>query len=389
MSQEKQALVFGASGITGWAIAKEALTYPSPTTFTRVIGLTSRPLNVEESGLPQDARLRLHAGLDLSKDAESTITYLRAIPDIVSTTHVYFAAYVHLGWGASDSDSQVRENVNFVTSAVTAIEAVCPKLEFFTFSTGGKWYGFEFGDKVKRVTPLKENAPRIPPPFGDHIFYYQQIDALENLNRGKKWTFADIRPDAIVGFVPNHNAMNIAEPIALYCALWKSLESSVEIPFPGTAETYTSLHSDVSQDVVARMHIFASLHADQTGGEAFNIADADVSSSWKALWPGITSYFGLRGVEPSPDGRLAGEPWVRSKSAKWEQWMQENKVKDKVLDRTCWGFMTTLANDYSTFDRSFDLSKARSIGFDERADHVQSYHKAFDRMRDARIIPVS
>lgn len=28
-----RALVFGASGITGWAVAKEAPKYPTPTTF--------------------------------------------------------------------------------------------------------------------------------------------------------------------------------------------------------------------------------------------------------------------------------------------------------------------------------------------------------------------
>jgi hypothetical protein len=192
------------------------------------------------------------------------------------------------------------------------------------------------------VTPLRESASRVQPPHGDHIFYYQQIDALERLNIGKKWRFADIRPDAIVGFVPNHNAMNIAEPIALYCSLWRSLEVSDKIPFPGTMATYTSLHSDCSQDVVARMHIFASLHPGLSGGESFNIADSDMSSSWESVWPGIAIYFGLEGVGPPLAGQLAGEPWVKSKSAEWERWMHEEHLKDKVLNNTCWGFMTTL-----------------------------------------------
>ncbi|KAK4545423.1 hypothetical protein LTR36_002773 [Oleoguttula mirabilis] len=384
-----QALVFGASGITGWAIVNESLTYPTSTTFSRIIGLTSRPLTVQDAGLPQDPRLQLYAGLDLSKDIESTVAYLHAIPGIEHITHVYFAAYVHLGWGASDSASRARENVKFLTSAVTAIETECPNLHFFTFPTGGKWYGFEFGNAVERVTPLKESAPRVGSPQGDHIFYYYQIDALERLNEGKKWKYADIRPDAIIGFVPNHNAMNLAEPIALYCSLWKSLETSDEIPFPGTTTTYTSLHSDCSQDLVARIHIFASLHPEKTGGEAYNIADADVSNSWEAVWPGIAAYFGLKGVGPPPNGQLAGEPWVKSRSPVWEKWTAEKQLKPKVLESTCWGFMTILANDYATFDRSFDISKARSIGFDERRDHVQSYHIAFDRMRDARIIPTA
>jgi len=173
--------------------------------------------------------------------------------------------------------------------------------------TPRQWYGFEFGSQVKRSTPLSESAPRVPPPHGDHIFYYHQIDALAQLAKGKTWKFADIRPDAIVGFVPNHNAMNIAEPIALYCSLWESLGGSNKIPFPGTQPTYTTLHSDCSQDVVARMHIWASLNLDVTAGESFNVADADMSCSWESVWPGIAAYFGLEGVGPPEAGQLAGE----------------------------------------------------------------------------------
>jgi hypothetical protein len=76
-------------------------------------------------------------------------------------------------------------------------------LQFWTFPTGGKGYGFEFGDKVERVLPLKEKAPRVPAPYGDHIFYYPQVDTLSKLPEHKKWKFADIRPDAIVRSPPN------------------------------------------------------------------------------------------------------------------------------------------------------------------------------------------
>jgi hypothetical protein len=137
--------------------------------------------------------------------------------------------------------------------------------------------------------------------------------------------------------------MNIAEPIALYCSLWKSLGGSDKIPFPGTKATYISLHSDCSQDVVARMHIWASLNPDVTAGESFNVADSDTSCSWESVWPGIAAYFGLEGVGPPEAGQLAGEAWVKSKSAEWEAWMRGKQPKDEVLDNTCWGFMTTLA----------------------------------------------
>ena len=62
-----QALVFGASGITGWAITNSALSYPTRTTFSYVIGLTSRPLTQETARFASDPRLELNAGLDLSE----------------------------------------------------------------------------------------------------------------------------------------------------------------------------------------------------------------------------------------------------------------------------------------------------------------------------------
>ena len=90
-----QALVFGASGITGWAITNSALSYPTPTAFSRIIGLTSRPLSQEASGFPSDSRLQLYSGLDLSQDAATIEKYLKNIENVDQITHVYFAGTIH------------------------------------------------------------------------------------------------------------------------------------------------------------------------------------------------------------------------------------------------------------------------------------------------------
>jgi hypothetical protein len=47
-------------------------------------------------------------------------------------------AYVHRGWGDEGSEERIKENVDFIINAVTAVEAVCPNLQFWTFPTGGK-----------------------------------------------------------------------------------------------------------------------------------------------------------------------------------------------------------------------------------------------------------
>lgn len=39
---------------------------------------------------------------------------------------------------------------------------------------------------------------RLPEPAGSKLIYYALIDVLEKESKGKKWTWCDIRPDAIV-----------------------------------------------------------------------------------------------------------------------------------------------------------------------------------------------
>lgn len=141
--------------------------------------------------------------------------------------------------------------------------------------------------------------------------------------------------------MPNHNPMNIAEPLALYLSLWKSFAASSKVPFPGTSESWTHLQSNISSDQLGRFHIFASLNPDLTAGKAFNIADTDEGMSWEMVWPGIAAYFGLEGVGPSVDGN-SGERWVKSLETKWDGWTEENGLREKVLNNTCWEFMTVV-----------------------------------------------
>jgi hypothetical protein len=90
----KQALIFGASGISGWALARECLTYPSEDTFSRIVALSNQPLNKEEFLISEKdaARLDLHAGVDLGKGVDDSDLQQRfsSIAGIEKTTHVYY-----------------------------------------------------------------------------------------------------------------------------------------------------------------------------------------------------------------------------------------------------------------------------------------------------------
>jgi hypothetical protein len=137
--------------------------------------------------------------------------------------------------------------------------------------------------------------------------------------------------------------MNIAQPMALYISLWKFLNPRTPVPFPGTKLSYTHLHSDCSQDQAAKMHIYASLHPKHTAERSFNIADMDEPNSWEMVWPGICQYFGLEAAGPPESGSLAGEAWVISRQAHWDNWATSQNIKKDVLGETAWNFLTTVA----------------------------------------------
>lgn len=94
MSEENHALVFGASGINGWAITNALLSgYPSPDAFSRVTALTNRPLSRDVAQWPESEKLQLVSGIDLLAEGgiESIKKELQTrIRDVSNVTHVYF-----------------------------------------------------------------------------------------------------------------------------------------------------------------------------------------------------------------------------------------------------------------------------------------------------------
>lgn len=97
-TSSRHALVFGASGITGWALTRELLRYPTTSTFQRVIGLTNRPLTKSASLFPEDERLELYSGVNLQAGPAAVELRLKEINGIDAITHVYFTGqYIYLG----------------------------------------------------------------------------------------------------------------------------------------------------------------------------------------------------------------------------------------------------------------------------------------------------
>lgn len=67
--QSRTALVFGASGITGWAIIREAL-ISHLVDFDRVIGVTNRPFEEYRLSLTYE-NLSMVSGVDLTSGVDA------------------------------------------------------------------------------------------------------------------------------------------------------------------------------------------------------------------------------------------------------------------------------------------------------------------------------
>jgi hypothetical protein len=87
------ALIYGASGISGWAIVNAILNdYPSKDTFSKVSALVNRPLSREMALWPDDPRLQIVSGIDLLKGSQEDLNKAikDKVPDVDSVTQVFF-----------------------------------------------------------------------------------------------------------------------------------------------------------------------------------------------------------------------------------------------------------------------------------------------------------
>ncbi|KAL6901088.1 hypothetical protein GGI43DRAFT_433838 [Trichoderma evansii] len=393
----RTALVFGASGITGWAILREALKYPTPSTFRKVIGLTNRPLDRSKSFLPEDSRLTIAHGIDLTGTVDDVVAKLAGIDSIKDVTDVYFAAYVQPA-GASDFEGFeiLKEvNVQILETAVQAVERVSPNLRFWTLQTGGKSYGFVHVPQLGfPKVPAKESDPRIPQPYEDQVFYYAQHDSLQKLSVGKNWRFVEIRPDLVIGFVPGGgNAMNYVQALGLFLSFYadrerQSPESKKTIAYPGPLAVYNSHYTEIGQTTLAKAHIFVSNLDGIVNGEIYNVGDAPVTAggTWAEKWASICGMFGLEGVAPDTSS-LSVSRYMAQHREEWANFEAKYGLATGIIERTSWEFMDVLTS-LPVFDRQYDLTKITTAGFENRsADVLQNYIEAFDLMRAAKIIP--
>ena len=297
-----------------------------------------------------------------------------------------------------DPAEEISVNIQLLERAVNASQHLAKNLKFVLLPTGTKAYGvqcldqFPFADKL----PLSEELPRIPEPWQSQNFYYNMCDWLEQECKGKSWTWCEIRPDMIVGFVPNNNVYCLAQTLATYLAAYGQIEGEgAECAFPGTETSWKNLSNDSSQDIIARFSIHCALNPGPCGqGQAFNVADHSKPTSWSLKWPVLCEFFGLKGTPP-PAGGSGPAPgqYLSEHLEEWKELEQKHGLatgrvgNDRSLAIFQFFIMTLLS-----FDRQLDLSASHKAwnsggGKAEEVDIQAAWWTAFKRFRQAKIIP--
>lgn len=417
MATEKHALVFGASGVSGWGVVNQLTTYPTPTTWASITGTTNRQLSPSDAFLPEDSRISLVSGIDLTKSAPEVAQIMKAkIPNIGKITHVFFTAYVHmnertfqilqdsyshLAEGAvepptphtPDWHKMVRElNIGIVQNATGALNEIAPNMRFFVMQTGGKHYGMDSGPQVVPGLlnpPYEESRPRLTGKAAEPVFYYGQCDAVAAANKGQSWTWCEARPDVIVGFVPSLGSVSgqdAARLLGLYLSLYRKVHGEgSEVPFPGTQKSWTNVHTDSFQDTIGKVSIWAAIN-DHGDGTAFNCVDKP--TTWKEKWETICAFFNLKGTGPGDKawGMMDVMTWVQQNKEARDQLIKESGLIGDSWENANWIFLFAIlvVIDY---DREYDMKKAQGLGFADQSQGAHGWIETFKRLRTAKIIP--
>ncbi|CAN9448398.1 unnamed protein product [Alternaria sp. RS040] len=325
------ALVYGASGISGWSIVNAILNgYPSKDAFSRVTAMVNRPLTRDMALWPDDPRLQIVSGVDLVRGTQEELEeqIKEKVKDVETVTQVYFYSYKQI----DDPDSECKTNEAMLERAVTAIDHLSSKLSYVVLPTGTKIYGCQMLDKFPfaDALPLKETLPPIPEPYLSQLFYYNQIDCLKRISKGKNWSWCEVRPDNIIGFVPNNNAYCLAQTLALYLSLYQSIEGEgAKCPFPGTEKSWVNKYNESPQDMVAHFSIHASLNPEKTASQSFNVGGQE--DSWSGKWPIICDCFGLKGTGPEEGSPQPGA-YIDAHKKEWEELEKKHNLKKGSVD---------------------------------------------------------
>lgn len=354
---EKIALVVGATGISGGALA-EKLVEKGWTTY----GL-SRSANNAIKGLKTISANLL--------DKEDLALKLQN----VSPTHVFITT-----WMRQETEAEnVRINSLMVRNLLDSLSAN-KSIKHVALVTGLKHYlgPFEAYAQAGTLpeTPLREDQPRLDL----ENFYYAQEDEVFAAAARDGYTWSVHRPHTLIGQAVG-NLMNMGTTLAVYASICKEIGRPFQ--FPGSAEQWNGLSDVTDTSVLAEQMIWAAT-TEAAFNQAFNVANGDVFR-WSWLWKQIANYFeveaaGFNGSIQSLESEMANDDSV------WKEVADKHQLEQSNLSKlaTAWHTDLDLGRPLEVMT---DMSNSRKRGFTVYQDTRESFFQLFDKLRLAKLIP--
>lgn len=287
----------------------------------------------------------------------------------VEATHLFYAAFQAAAGPAASYARNITANRDMLVNAVSSIERSSPMLERVVLVTGTKYYGSHLGPFR---TPAKEHHPR----HAGENYYFDQIDWLTGYQRGKRWSFAELRPQTLCGFAPG-TAMSIIPVIAVYAAI--SRELGRPLAFPGTA--WRPIYQVTESAHFAEAALWAATDP-RCANQAYNITNGDYFR-WCNIWPRIAEVFEMAADEPRKTSLV---DFMADKSALWDAMVTKHSLQPyRFEELVAWPF-----GDYvfsCNWDVMSDLTKSRQHGFQRVVDSEEMFLRLLRRFREERIVP--
>lgn len=303
--------------------------------------------------------------VDLS-NAKSSQEALASLSDV---THIFYAAYQE----RHDLHEQVAPNLRLLRNSVEAIEAAGAPLERVVLAQGGKAYGVHLGPFK---TPAKETDPRHLPPN----FYYDQEDYLRGrLAAGASWSFATLRPEAVIGFAIG-NPMNLAMVIGVYAAICRELDAPFD--FPGLQGAYDALYQVTDAQVLGAAFAWAGT-TDAARNEVFNVTNGDLFR-WRNLWPRLADHFGLARGQVRP---ISLTEFMADKADVWDRIVAREGLAPLPFEKAAaWAFGDFVFR--CDWDIISDVQKGRRAGFDAMTlDTEARFVEVFRELAEHNVLP--
>lgn len=351
----RHALIAGVSGIIGRHLAEQ---------LKATGGWTISGISRHKNDLPDGVN---HIAVDLT-DAGAVAQALAG----VEPTDIFITTWMRQATEAENC----RVNAGMVRNLLDAVQG--KPVRHVALVTGLKHYmgPFEAYAKTRPITPFREEQPRLP----YQNFYYDQEDEVFAASEKRGFGWSVHRPHTLIGYAVG-NQMNMAATLGAYAAICK--ETGRPFVFPGSPEQYQA-PVDITDGRIIAKHLLWAATDPAARNQALNIVNGEVFR-WNWLWPKLAAHLGVAAGD-YPGHAQPLEQQMAGLEPVWDAIVAKHGLQKNPLN-TVASWWHSDADLGRTIENFTDMTKSRDLGFTDYQNSILSFTNAFDRFREAKVLP--